>query len=259
MKNYFLAGCVLIIGLSLSSCRKDVTSTDICLHDSSIDYMKRWSVKSYETEIVDANDKVISRSLDYPSGYFQINSDFTYNLFSDDAPVNGKWTINKSCEFVLNPVTFKERRFTVVQLSNDSLTIRQRTGNTVIIQKYAAFKCPTFSSLIARWDMAFTLQVPYGIDTVYKAEYVKQSGFFRLNPDASYNLVSNSLTPGMPPPPPVNGTWGIAQPGCLVVLDKNKNNERSFEVQKVNNDSLVIWRKDTINKLNLSRHYSKHK
>lgn len=107
--------------------------------------------------------------------------------------------------------------------------------------------------------MAFTLQRPYGIDTVYKSEYVKQSGFFRLNPDASYNVVFNSLIPGAPPPPPVNGTWGVAQPGCLVVLDKNKTNERSFEVQKVNADSLVIWRKDTVNHLNLSRHYSRRK
>jgi hypothetical protein len=259
MKKYFFAGYVLMMGLSLSSCRKAVTSTDICLHDSSIDYMKRWSIKSYQTDIVDVNDKLVSRSFIYPSGYFQINGDFSYNLFSDDAPFNGKWNINKGCEFVLNPVTFKERRFTVVKLSNDSLIIRQRTGNTIVIQKYAAFKCPTFPSLIARWDMAYTLQRPYGIDTVYKAEYVKQSGYFRLNPDASYNVVSNSLTPGVPSPPPTNGTWGISQPGCLVVLDKNKPNERAFEVETVNADSLIIWRKDTLKKLNLSRHYSRHK
>lgn len=248
-----------MIGLGLSSCRKQETSQDICLHDSSIDYMRRWSIKSYETETVDANGKPVSHHFTYPNGYFQINSDFTYDLFSDDAPVKAKWTINKSCEFVLNAGTFKERRFTVLKLSEDSLTIRQRTGNTIITQKYAAFKCPAFNSLIARWDMAFTLQIPYGIDTVYKSEYIKQSGYFRLNGDASYNVVSNSLTPGYPPPPPVNGTWGVAQPGCLMVLDKSKINERSFEVQKVNGDSLVIWRKDTVNKLNLSRHYSKHK
>jgi hypothetical protein len=250
---------MLILLAALGSCRKEDRSTDICLHDSSIDYMKRWSIKSYQTDVLDANGGLVSRSIVYPNGYFQINSNYSYNLFSDDVPFIGKWSINRNCEFVLNANTFRERRFTVEHLSNDSLTLMQKVGRTLITQKYAAFKCPTFSSLIARWDMAFTLQIPYGIDTTYKSEYIKQSGFFRLNPDASYNVVFNSLIPGTPPPPPVNGTWGVAQPGCLVVLDKNKTNERSFEVQKVNADSLVIWRKDTVNKLNLSRHYSRHK
>lgn len=259
MKRYSLIWCFLLCAIYFTACRKDERTTDICLHDSSINYMKRWSIRSYETDVVDANGNLLSRYFVYPNGYFQVNSDFSYNLYSDDAPFNGKWSINKSCEFVLNANTFRERRFTVVQLSDDSLTIVQKSGRTTVIQKYAAFKCPSFPSLIARWDMAFTLQRPYGIDTVYKSEYVKQSGYFRLNPDASYNVVFNALAPGTQPAPPINGTWGIAQPGCLVVLDKNKTNERSFEVQKVNADSLVIWRKDTLNKLNLSRHYSRHK
>ncbi|MFD2148224.1 hypothetical protein [Mucilaginibacter antarcticus] len=259
MKKDSLVWCFLLAAVLLASCRKEVRTTDICLHDSSIDYMKRWSIKNYQTDVVDASGKLLSHSMVYPNGYFQINSNYSYNLFSDDAPFNGTWSINKNCEFVLNSGGFRERRFTVVKLSDDSLILHQKIGQTTVIQRYAAFKCPTSGSLIARWDMAFTLQRPYGIDTVYKSEFVKQSGYFRLNPDASYNVVFNSLTPGTPPAPPVNGTWGVAQPGCLLVLDKNKTNERSFEVQKVNADSLVIWRKDTVNNLNLSRHYSKHK
>ena len=249
---------VLLAAVLLASCKKIEQKTEICLHDSSIDYMKRWDVEKIVTDLYDANDKLISHKSAYPNGYFQINSDFTYNLFSDDAPVNGKWNINKNCEFVLNPATAKERRFAVIKLSDDSLVLQQNVGHTVIIQRYGAFKCPTLASLQFRWDNAFTLQAPYGPDTVFKAIYLRQPGYFKLNVDASYNLVMGG-TSNMPPPPPVNGTWGLTQPGCLVVLDKNKPNEKSFEVQKLTADSLVIWRKDTVAKLNLLQHFSKHK
>jgi hypothetical protein len=256
MKNYIFFCFILLTGLS--SCKKTIPSAQICLHDSSIDYLKRWGIRTFATDLYDANDKLIFHTASYPNGYFQINSDFTYNLFSDDAPVNGKWNINKDCEFVLNPATDKERRFAVIELSDDSLVLRQTVGHTIITQRYAAFKCPTLASLQFRWDNAFTLQAPYGPDTVFKAIYLRQPGYFRLNADASYNLVM-SATSNMPAPPPVTGTWGVSQPGCLVVLDKNKPNERSFEVQKLTADSLVIWRKDTIAKKNFLQHFSKHK
>ncbi|MES2807115.1 MAG: hypothetical protein V4619_00725, partial [Bacteroidota bacterium] len=144
MTKRLLTACILLLAAGLSSCRKVDNSTDICLHDSSIDYMKRWSIKNYQTDVVDDHGKLLSRSMIYPNGYFQINSNFSYNLFSDDAPFNGKWSINKSCEFVLNAGTFRERRFTVVKLSEDSLIIHQKIGHTTVIQRYAAFKCPTF-------------------------------------------------------------------------------------------------------------------
>ncbi len=258
IKKYIFFGLILLATVGLSSCKKEIKSADICLHDSSIDYLKRWGIKEIRTNVLDANDVPISHTVTYPNGYFQINSDFSYNLFSDDAPVNGKWNINKACEFVLNPGTAKERRFAVIQLSDDSLTLRQTVGHTVITQHYAAFRCPTLSSLQFRWDNAFTLQSPYGIDTVYKTILLKQSGYFKLNTDASYNLILGAFN-GMPAPPPATGTWGIAQPGCLLVLDKNKTNEISYEVQKVNTDSLVIWRKDTVRKLNQLKYYSRRK
>ncbi|MCC8425272.1 hypothetical protein [Mucilaginibacter sp. UR6-11] len=258
MKRYFLACLILLAGLFFNSCKKEVRSSQICLHESSIDYLKRWAVEATETDVRDADGKLISHHITHPSGYFQINGDFTYNLFSDDAPVNGKWNINRDCEFVLNPTTAKERRFSVIRLSDDSLTLKQTVGHTTILQRYTAFKCPTLASLQFRWDNVFTLEAPYGPDTVFKAIYLKQPGYFKLNPDASYNLVMGPVN-GMPPPPPLNGTWGIAQPGCLIVLDKRKVNERYFEVQKLTKDSLVIWRKDTIAKINYLQHYMKHK
>ncbi|MBC7398783.1 MAG: hypothetical protein H7289_02470 [Mucilaginibacter sp.] len=258
MKKYIFFGLILLATVGLSSCKKEIKSTDICLHDSSIDYMKRWGILTIQTDVFETTGAVKSRKVIYPNGYFQINSDFTYNLFSDDAPVNGKWNINKACEFVLNPSTNKERKFAVIELSDDTLILRQTVGHTTITQRYAAFKCPNLASLQFRWDNAFTLQAPYGTDTVFKTVRLKQSGYFKLNTDASYNLILGAFN-GVPAPPPATGSWGIAQPGCLMVLDKNKTNERSYEVQKVNTDSLVIWQKDTVKKLNQLRYYSKHK
>jgi len=258
MKKHSSVLVILLAVVCFYACKKEVKQTQICLHDSSVNYLKRWSVQSIETNVYNNNKELLSHTIVYPQGYFQINDDFSYNLFSDGDPVNGKWNINKNCEFVLNPATAKERDFSVIQLSDDSLVLRQTLGGIIITQHYAAFKCPNLPSLQFRWDNAFTLAAPYGPDTVFKTIYLRQPGFFQLNADASYNLVQAPMN-GMPPPPPLMGTWGIAQPGCLVVLDKRKPNQRSFEVQKLTKDSLVIWRKDTTAKVNYQQHYSKHK
>lgn len=251
---YFLvAACMLLV----CSCRKEIKDTKICLHDSSINYLKRWANVLTRTDYHDDQGNITKSVIVYPNGYFQINSDFTYNLYSDDAPVNGKWNINGNCQFVLNPETMAERKFSVLQLSVDSLTISQIYGNITTTQHYASFTCPNLASLQFRWDNIFTLQASYK-DTVYKTQYLYPGGYFRLNTDASYNVVFGA-TNNMPPPLPTTGTWGIAQPGCLLILDKNKPGERAYDVQKLTADSLVIWRKDTVAKVNFLNHYSKHK
>jgi hypothetical protein len=253
---YFL----LLTSLFIGACKKPLKETQICLHDSSIDYMKRWAIVTTEVQLLSDSGGVKSITITHPNGYFQINSDFTYSLYSDDAPVNGKWNINKSCQFVLNPNTATERDFSVDQLSTDSLTISQYVNKTLITQHYAAFTCPSLASIEYRWDNVFTLQTSYNTQKVSASQYLKTSGYFKLNVDASYNVFNASTINGSTPPSQiVNGTWGIAQPGCLLVLDRNKPNEISYDVQKLTTDSLVIWRKDTVVKMNFLQHYSKHK
>lgn len=246
--------------VAASSCRKAEKVTGICLHNSSIDYQKRWAFESNTVDVYNTNKKLLSSTVTHADGYFEINADFTYYIYSDPAPVKGKWDINKNCQFVLNPRTSKERDFEVVQLSNDSLVLRQNNGLTVITQKYKAFKCPSLASLRFRWDAMFTMQSRYGVDSVSKSELIPDAGYLKLNADASYNVVSvNPLSTTQAPPPMVTGTWGITNPGCALVLDKNKPNERTYEIQKLTTDSLVVWRKDTLYKLNMLRHFAKHK
>lgn len=260
MKREYVFYLFLMAGMLASSCKKEIKDSEICLHDSSVNYFKRWAAVLTVTEAYNNNGDLIKRTIVHPNGYFQINSDFTYSLYSDAAPVNGKWSINANCQFVLNANTFKERKFSVIKLSADSLTIRQTENNITTTQHYASFTCPELSSLQFRWDNAFTVQASYSInaDTVYGVQYLRPAGYFKLNPDASYNVFVGTVN-SAPFPAPTNGTWGIAQPGCLLILDKNKPGERSYEVQKLTADSLVIWRKDTIAKVNFLNHYSKHK
>jgi len=124
---------LLVVMLFAVACTKTTIQTDICLHNSSVDYLKRWAITYIETDNFNEHDVLIKRVIIHPNGYFQINNDFTYNRFSDDAPVNGKWNINTSCQFVLNPNTKEERQFSVTQLSVDSLTIVQTLNQKKII------------------------------------------------------------------------------------------------------------------------------
>lgn len=259
LRNCFCATLIIVAALAASSCRKAEKVTGICLHNSSIDYQKRWAIESNTIDVYNAKKKLISSAITHPNGYFEINADFTYYIYSDPAPAKGKWEINKNCQFVLNPRTSKERDFEVIQLSNDSLVLRQSSGSTVITQKYKAFKCPSLASLRFRWDMVFTMQSRYAVDTVFKSERVPETGYLKLNADASYNVVLTTNSTPQTPPPMITGTWGVTNPGCALVLDKNKPNEKSYEIQKLTADSLVIWRKDTTAKLNLLRHYIVHK
>jgi hypothetical protein len=251
MKRKIPCFLLLVSMLLVYACKKDIQPTQICLHDSSMPYLKRWANTYIQTNVY-ASDKSLQKSIiTFSHGYFQLNIDYTYNLYSDGAPVNGKWGINDSCEFVLNPHTNTERRFSVIQLSADSLTIRQKVGNVVLTEHYASFACPDLASLQYRWDNVTTLEASYKGNSVFNTRYLFPVGYFKLNTDASYNVLSNGSA--------YSGTWGISQPGCLLVLDKNKPQERSFDVQKLTADSLVIWRKDTVTKVNYLQYYKKHK
>lgn len=250
MKKKFTPCLVLLLSLLfMYSCKKELKDTKICLHDSSVEYLKRWASVFTQVDTYNVDGTVKNRSYIYPHGYFQLNIDFTYSLYSDGDPVNGKWSIDDNCMFVLNARTAQEHKFSVIRLSADSLTIKEVTDHATYIQHYASFQCPSLSSLQYRWDNAVTQEASYKSGVA--VHYIYPVGYFKLNPDASYNVLSNNVA--------LNGTWGIASEGCLLVLDKNKPNERSFDVQKVTADSLIIWRKDTVAKVNYLQYYKKHK
>jgi hypothetical protein len=251
-KNFIPGFFLLLVILCVYSCKKGVTETKICLNNSSVYYLKRWAAVFTRIE-THAPGEPTKNTIIYPHGYFELNLDYTYSLYSDGPPVRGKWSTNDSCQFVLNAHTSTQRKFSVVTLTDDSLTITEYKGSTVYTEHYAKFTCPELTSIAYRWDNVSSWEIPYAGDKPV-SHNIYTTGYLKLNPDASYYIFTTTTTNAT-----VSGTWGIASPGCLLVLDKNKSNERSYDVQKLTADSLVIWRKDTVAKVNYLQYYKKHK
>jgi hypothetical protein len=248
--TFFFCALLLAVILITNSCKKAGPLAAVCLNNTTVDYLQKWANNFTQTDTYDATGKLQKTSIIHPDGYFQLNGDYSYSFQNDGAPITGKWSVNDSCQLVLNAHTAMELRFTVLKLSSDSLVIRQKNGYTVFTQHYGLFACPALTQLEYRWDNTKTLESFYTGNSITSSIYIYPVGYFTMNPDASYNVVSNNV--------PYNGTWGIVQPGCKLVLDKGKAAERSFDIQKLTSDSLVIWRKDTAAKVNYFQYYKRH-
>jgi hypothetical protein len=76
----------------------------------------------------------------YPTGIFKLNSDSTYNVMSDDVPLNGKWMVNSDCSITLDQNSSNKRTFAIVKLTQDSLVISRKDESTLTIytQHYSA-------------------------------------------------------------------------------------------------------------------------
>ncbi|RWY49293.1 hypothetical protein [Mucilaginibacter gilvus] len=245
----------IVIGAAtvFSSCIKEPTAIDdlkkSCLYDDKVDYFNKWANTFTEIDTYNAAGVVESRVFIHPIGYFQLNSNATYNVLSDNVPLSGKWDITDSCQLVLDPGITLERKFEVVKLTNDSLTLRRKDGNKLYTQHYAPYKCPTLAQLQKRWDNTYTTIENYTPTGIIGRYDIFPNGFFQLNADASYYRVSDGV--------PLDGTWSITD-GCQLLLDKGTSLERSFQVQKVTADSLTIWRKDQPTQTNYLQNYVKH-
>ena len=256
MKTILTYIIVLFTALMLfNSCLKTPDAIEklkkSCLYNNKIDYFKRWANTFTEIDTY-APDGVTLQSKSYihPYGYFQLSNDQTYNVLSDNVPLKGTWDITDSCQLVLDPGNQLQRTFNVLQLTNDSLTISRKDGLTVLIQHYCGFSCPSTAQVVNQWDNTFTIEQYYTASTVYNTSYIYPVGYFKLNSDMSYNVLSDGV--------PLNGSWLIDPNGCLLTLDKGTNLERSFQFQTLTTDSLTIWRKDTVNAVNYLQHYVKN-
>ncbi|WP_259068414.1 hypothetical protein HDF24_09315 [Mucilaginibacter sp. X4EP1] len=254
MKFFLTYSLFAIISLSLfNSCNKEPAAVAklkaSCLYNNKVNYFQKWSNTFTEIDIYTTSGAIQSQSFIYPYGYFQLNSDASYNVLSDNVPLKGTWTVSDSCQLILDPGTKIQRSFDVLKLSNDSLTIRRKAGDTVYTQHYIAYACPTAAQLEYQWNNVFTVEQNYNASTIFNTSYIYPVGYFKLNSDFSYNVVSDGV--------PLNGTWTI-DTGCKLVLDKNTSLQRSFDIQQLTADSLTIWRKDTVNQINYLQHYKKN-
>ena len=118
------------------------------------------------------------------------------------------------------------------------------------IQHYIADKCPSLTLLEQQWDNTYTSEQSYNSTSVFNTVLIYPVGFFKLNSDFSYNVLSDGV--------PENGPWELDPVGCKLVLDKGNGNQRAFDIQKITTDTLVIWRKDTVAQINYQQHYLKY-
>ena len=212
---------IIVVLFTVQSCSKTKSAIEklkkSCLYNSKIDYFKKWANTYTEIDQLSATGTVQSKSIIYPLGYFQLNSNSTYNVLSDNVPQNGAWDVTDSCQLVLDPKTELERKFDVVLLRNDSLIIQRKSGTIMYIQHYIADKCPSLTLLEQQWDNTYTSEQSYNSTSVFNTVLIYPVGFFKLNSDFSYNVLSDGV--------PENGPWELDPVGCKLVLDKGNGNQ----------------------------------
>ncbi|MDB5146689.1 MAG: hypothetical protein JWQ57_709 [Mucilaginibacter sp.] len=215
---------------------------------------KKW-INAYTEEDTYSSDgsTVTGTTTIHPIGFFELNSDSTYRVVSNNVPLNGKWKANSSfCELTLDTGTSRQRTFEIVKANDDSLVIRRKEGNVAYIQHYAAYKCPTLAQLEQTWDN-IDIRIDYVTNGSFSgSSYVYPIGYFRLNANATYNVDSNGV--------PLDGSWQLLDQshGCPLVLDAGTSIQRSFDVTQITGDSLTIYREDLSNGAAYIQRYKKH-
>jgi len=216
--------------------------------------VKKW-VNTYIQQDNYSSDgaTVVSSNLIYPIGFFELNSDSTYRVVSNNVPLNGKWSMNiDKCDLTLDAGTSLARTFEIVKASADSLIIRRKAGNVAYIQHYKAYNCPTLAQLEQQWDN-IDIRTDYVTNgTLSGSNYIYPTGYFKLNANLSYNVLSSGAT--------LDGSWLLLDQshGCPLVLDQATSLERSFDIIKITSDSLTIYREDIINQSAYTQRYKKH-
>ncbi|MDQ7948072.1 MAG: hypothetical protein REI78_07450 [Pedobacter sp.] len=188
-------------------------------------------------------------------GFLKIDGNGTYEIVKNDAASTGTWKIDEhTCKVTLDDqsITSVDIQFDILSLSASALIIKRVDGNKVITERYRTASCPTNAELTKQWDNSRTFYFDYNATTslVNNPALVFPVGYFKLNTDLTYNVMSDGV--------PLNGSWKLGQPYCMLDLDATKTNARSFEVVKITADSLVIWRKDAAVAKAYLQYYLKH-
>ena len=111
--------------------------------------------------------------------------------------------------------------------------------------------CVNLASLEYQWTDTYILEQSYSgsVSNITNASVVANPGYFQLNANSTYNVLSNGVAD--------NGNWDINQTGCQLELDKGTANFRAFSILTLTSDSLIIKRTDSVNYIIYTQHYSK--
>jgi hypothetical protein len=242
MKKFYFLVVPIIFGIicTIISCQKISPPADParCAHATDGLIVKKWSSVRIQTDTYNSSGAITKTTYDHPSGFIQFNSSGLYTAASDGLSVNGKWSFDKNCNLGLTGGGNDGIVFEVVKLTSDSLTIRKKVGNLTITQYFGSYSCSCQCYLEKKWVNAFTEEDTYSSDgtTITGSTVIHPVGFFELYSDSTYRVVSDNV--------PLNGKWSANSSYCQITLDTGKSNQRTFEIVKANDDSLVIRRKD---------------
>ncbi|MFD0793248.1 hypothetical protein ACFQZX_06435 [Mucilaginibacter litoreus] len=249
--NIFVLAFTLLAAV-FNSCVKPQEAIDdlkqSCLYDDKTDYFKKWANTVTTIDSVDASGSIVNTQTTYPIGYFWINADGTYKVLSNEAPRSGVWDVTTDCKFALDANSPMVKQFEVISLTTDSLIIRRKEGPKTYTQHYVAFNCFDLDKMLKQWDNTETEIQYYNENGSYSSYIIHPAGYFTLSTNTYERFSDGDF---------LAGNWKVDNE-CRLVLDPGTNLERSFEIQKLTNDSLVIWRKDLVNRTNYLQKYIKH-
>ena len=236
---------------SINNGKEDANCQEVSLTDI-VDFV--WKGSSIKTDtIYDNVTKSISSSYE---AVLRLNSDFNYIIQIGKNFEIGKWNLSSSkCELSLKHVD-SENVFFNITIRNDSLKMSQKEGN--VIKNYLFIKSdqgPIDSSpeipvdwgnndnettcgidinkLTKKWYNTKTLIEYTNSDgRVTSSGWIYPVGFFEVKVNKDYHVYSNGVTR--------LGIWELNENTCQLVLDKNRELERYFDVLKLTSDSLVI-------------------
>ncbi|MFB9842158.1 hypothetical protein [Mucilaginibacter ginsenosidivorans] len=101
-----------------------------------------------------------------------------------------------------------------------------------------------------RWTNAYILVQHFDRDNkVTNSYYLHPVGSFTLKNDGTYSVISDDV--------PLEGMWHLNYQDCTITLDKGNTDSRTFAVEKLSDDSLIISRTDTANRVIYGQHYVK--
>jgi hypothetical protein len=192
-------------------------------------------------------------------GFLKVDPNGTYEIVRNDVASIGTWKIDKeTCKIILDDksITAVDIQYDILSLSASALIIKRVETNSVntkvITERYRTANCPTNAELTKQWDNSKTFYFDYNAtaNLITNPYLIYPVGYFKLNTDLTYNVLSDGV--------PLNGSWKLGQPYCMLDLDATKSNARSFEVVKITPDSLVIWRKDAAVSKAYLQYYLKH-
>jgi hypothetical protein len=231
------------ISILLFSCKNDKITGDVekpvtCAYSSGTLLVKSWVNNDIQTDSYNVKGVLESTTINTIGGNLKINSDQTYTLSSSGESKTGKWAVNEKCQLIFDAGTAAEKIYELLNVSANEFSFRMKDGNKAYTYHYKILDCAYQTLVTKKWlNTMIRTDIYSTVNPNTRLSSVKTYpvGFFNLQANGNYEVLSENI--------PQTGKWQINTANCNLVLDGTTAQERSFEIVKSTNDSLIIKRK----------------